>query len=92
MLHNCKYLAIVFIKGEEEKLFYNDCPQDKYTAEEVEESIPNYPIFQVRALDPDIGNPSVEQNITYYLDSKSQVNTLSLFSKLDDEANVSFTA
>ena len=47
--------------------------QDKYTAEEVGESVPNYPIFQVRALDPDIGNPSVEQNITYYLDSKSQV-------------------
>jgi hypothetical protein len=74
------------------KVFYNDCLQDKYTAEEVEESIPNYPIFQVRALDPDIGNPSVEQNITYYLDSKSQVNILSLFSRLDDEACISFTA
>ena len=47
--------------------------QDKYSVEEVEESVPTYPIFQVKAIDPDIGNPSVEQNITYYLDSKSQV-------------------
>jgi hypothetical protein len=40
--------------------------------------VPNYPIFQVRAVDPDIGNPAVEQNITYYLDSKSQVRFLFL--------------
>ena len=50
--------------------------QEKYTAEETEETVPSYPIFQVRAIDPDIGNPSVEQNITYYLDSKSQVSIL----------------
>ena len=50
--------------------------QEKYTAEETEETVPSYPIFQVRAIDPDIGNPSVEQNITYYLDSKSQVSII----------------
>jgi hypothetical protein len=54
--------------------------QDKYSAEEVEESLPTYPIFQVKAIDPDIGNPAVDQNITYYLDSKSQVKSTFKFS------------
>ncbi len=47
--------------------------KDKYTVEQTEEIVPNFPISQVQAIDPDIGDPSVEQNITYYLDKRSQV-------------------
>ena len=46
--------------------------QDVYTVEQVEENAPAYPIVTVSALDPDIGDPSVDQNITYYLDPGSQ--------------------
>ena len=34
--------------------------------------MPGFPIAQVQAIDPDIGDPGVDQNITYYLDRKSQ--------------------
>jgi hypothetical protein len=46
--------------------------KDKYTVEQVEETEPSFPIFQVSATDPDIGDASVDQNITYYLDRNSQ--------------------
>ena len=46
--------------------------KDKYEVEQMEEMIPSYPIVQVEAIDPDIGDPNVDQNITYYLDKKSQ--------------------
>lgn len=46
--------------------------KDRYTIDEVEEREPKYPIFQVIATDPDIADTSVPQNITYYLDHKSQ--------------------
>jgi hypothetical protein len=40
--------------------------------EQEEEIIPSYPIVSVSAVDPDIADPSVDQNITYYLDSGSE--------------------
>ena len=46
--------------------------KEKYTVSQTEEIVPNFPIHQVQAIDPDIGDPGVEQNITYYLDRKSQ--------------------
>ena len=46
--------------------------KEKYTVELTEELVPNYNIEQVKAIDPDIGDPGVDQNITYYLDPKSQ--------------------
>ena len=46
--------------------------KEKYTVEQTEEIVPGFPIHQVQAIDPDIGDPGVEQNITYYLDRKSQ--------------------
>ena len=46
--------------------------REKYTIEQVEETEPKYPIFQVKATDPDIGDPSVDQNITYYMDKNSE--------------------
>ena len=45
----------------------------KYTVELMEESVPTYPIIQVEAVDPDIGDESVDQNMTYYLDANSDV-------------------
>ena len=47
--------------------------KEKYTVEQVEETVPNYPIIQVQAIDPDIGDTSVDQNITYYLDKSSEI-------------------
>ena len=47
--------------------------KEKYTVKQTEEIVPGFPIHQVQAIDPDIGDPGVEQNITYYLDRKSQI-------------------
>ena len=47
--------------------------EKKYTVELMEESVPTYPITQVKAVDPDIGNDYIDQNITYHLDSNSEV-------------------
>ena len=55
----------------------NDLPpqftKDKYQIEQVEETLPTYPILQVSAIDPDIGDGSGDQNITYYLDKESEL-------------------
>ena len=45
----------------------------KYVVELMEEVVPTYPIVQVEAIDPDIADESVDQNITYYLDANSEV-------------------
>ena len=46
--------------------------QEKYIIrDQLEETIPSYPIVKVKAIDPDLGDPSIDQNITYYLDEKS---------------------
>jgi len=47
--------------------------QKKYQIRQVEETLPPYPIMQVTAYDPDIGDRSKDQNITYYLDPGSQL-------------------
>ncbi|TRY62862.1 hypothetical protein TCAL_07709 [Tigriopus californicus] len=46
--------------------------RDKYEVELFEENMPNYPSVTVSATDPDIDDPTVPQNITYYLDPDSQ--------------------
>ena len=46
--------------------------KDEYMAEIFEETLHEFPIVQVAAYDPDIGDRSVEQNITYYLDSSAR--------------------
>ena len=43
----------------------------EYTAEIFEETLHEFPIVQVMAYDPDIGDRSGEQNITYYLDASA---------------------
>ena len=45
--------------------------KDEYKAEIFEETLHEFPILQVSAYDPDIGDRSGEQNITYYLDSSA---------------------
>ena len=45
--------------------------RDKYQVEQEEETIPSYPIVSVTAIDPDIADESLDQNMTYYLDETS---------------------
>ena len=45
--------------------------REKYQVEQEEEMIPAYPIVSVTAIDPDIADESVDQNMTYYLDGTS---------------------
>ena len=43
----------------------------RYEVDQDEERVPNFPIVSVQAVDPDIGDDTVDQNITYYLDASS---------------------
>ena len=45
--------------------------QERYEIQVKEEEAPTYPVISVTAVDPDIGDNSVDQNITYYLDKSS---------------------
>jgi len=47
--------------------------EEKYTTTLKENFVPSYPIFKVQATDPDIEDPSVPQNITYFLDETNQI-------------------
>ena len=47
----------------------------EYTAQLKEEEIPTYPILQVSAYDPDIGDRNAKQNITYFLDNTNPISS-----------------